>query len=1489
MTYIKKLAMKGFKSFARETIIDFDRYMNVVVGPNGSGKCLTGESLVQLSDGSIERIDNIVNSRLNMSVKTEDGFLIPGDGTEVFCLDMDKLKINKKPIKAFVKRTSPEKLLRIKTKSGREIKTTKYHPLFILKDNQVIAAKAEELEKGKRIAVPRNLFFETEDKYFTEILDLIIPEDNIHICHREEYSQILRYIKENMTWKELAKKIGVHPYVIKGILDKQSVNFAYLIKILRYSKFNDKEIINMINEMISKGSEERVKLNLINSSEFARFLGYLLSEGGIREKSLIHFTNGDEELIDDYVNLIMKLFNKKPVVKRYDYKNCWTVYFYSESLKKILIKFGVAYETEHKQISNIFLKHSSKKEISELLNGLYCGDGYVSDSSIEITTKSNKLAEGIINCLLRLGIVARKRKEIKKIRSINFMGIYNNIVIYGVSNFNIFNENIKLIHNKKRERLNKTLCKKNNPNTELIEINNLVKKISIEQGINIKKYKKEFPRIDSYAYNQCLPSRYGLQYLRNNLLLKTSESTILFDKLISSDIFWDEIIEIEEIKGVDWVYDLCVEKDHNFIANNIFVHNSNVTDALCFVLGRLSIKSIRAAKASHLIFSGNKQYKGANEAYVEIVFDNSDKAFSLDKQEIIIRRIVRKNGQSIYRINHETKTRQEVLELLAQAGIDPHGFNIILQGEIEKFVKMPSDERRKIIEEVAGISVYEMRKEKSLKELEKTDDRLKQINAILRERTNYLRNLENEREQALKFKKLEETVKKCKASIINRKIQEKEKELKEILDKSDSKRKEIEKKENQISRIQGEINNFNQEIENISRTIQQSSGLEQDSLISDISSLKQEIAGLTAKKENFENQLSELERRRSSLEDSIKSYEKEIEEIKKEKGKDTKKELEKKKTKLDEFEELKREYYNLKSFLSSLNSQIEDKKREIQRIRNESNFVLNQIEQTEKEIRINDASEKHNETLVYLKNSIAKSKEHAAKIEYEIIEKEKICAAQNHSIKESEEVKAQVAKLDICPLCKTKITKEHIDEVIKKSDLNIFYAKKIIEESENQIKKFKEELKELKEKIANQAIETNIREIDIVKIKNINEKKQQLIRNNEQIKIFDAELKNLENKKKLIDAKFSMIKISDEHYETLKLEVNEMQRSEERNLGIEITTKQRELERIKVAIKQNLRDKEEIIEESKNIEENLRQKQKIVEEKEKQSEILKKKYQKMFEHKNEIQDKVRFLESNLMNQQNEKRFSEGEINNLMIEKAQINGRKETLMQEFEEFKNVEVISMPVEKLTEKLNESEAILARIGSVNLRALEVYDEIKSEYDKIKDKVEQLEKEEEEILKVIEQIDRKKKKVFMQTLEKINELFSRNFSQLSVKGIVTLEPENEKEIFDGGLNIIVKVGGGKYFDVTSLSGGEQTLVALSLIFSIQEFRPYCFYIFDEIDAALDRRNSEKLAYLLKKHMKEGQYLIITHNDSIISESSNIIYGVSMQEGVSKILSLQI
>ena len=917
---------------------------------------------------------------------------------------------------------------------------------------------------------------------------------------------------------------------------------------------------------------------------------------------------------------------------------------------------------------------------------------------------------------------------------------------------------------------------------------------------------------------------------------------------------------------------------------------SNITDALCFVLGRLSIKSIRAAKAAHLIFSGNKDFKPATHAYVEITLDNEDGTFAIEGKEVVIKREVKKNGQGIYRINHQTKTRQEVIELLSQAGIDPHGFNIVLQGEIEKFVKMHADERRKVIEEVSGISVYEMRKEKSLKELDKTNEKLKQINAVLRERTNYLRNLENEREQALKFKKLEKTVEKCKFSIIKRNLLERDKQLNNTLKNINEKKEDMGKVENRINKTQGEIDDFNAKIEVINKTVQKGAGVEQDSLMKDISQLKQEIAGLNARKENFENQLVELDRRKESLENSVKTTEEDIAIMTKEKGKNKKHDLEKKKTQLDNFEENKRKYYLVKSNLSGVNSQLADKVHQLQNLRNEAHIVLEKIEDLERDVKIKESSEQQKEEIEKLKSGLENNKKLILNKQDLLLEKEKIEAVESGKIDEANKLKKEVGKLDICPLCKTDISEEHIKEVVNHSDKKINSSMNLIKETEINIKKLKEDIDKLRNKISKQETEISDREVSVIKIQTINDRKEQLRRNNGQIKLLEKEIESLSKKKDSFEKMIEMTKISEEDYERLKLEVNELTRSEERNLGIEITSRQRELDRIKLAIKQNIRDKGDITEELAELKESLEGKDEIVAEKEEKAEELKKKYQNMFEEKNRLQDKVRGFESQLIKEQNEKRHKENDMNNFNIEKAQISARIDTLKEELVEFKkDIEFLNIPVDKLRDKLHNAESILSRIGSVNLRALEVYDDIKAEYDKIKEKVDQLGKEQESILRVIGQIDRKKKKTFMETLDNINKLFGRNFSSLSTKGEVSIVPMDKKEIFNAGLDILVKVGPGKYFDVTSLSGGEQTLVSLALIFAIQDLHPYSFYIFDEIDAALDRRNSERLAYLLKKHMKQGQYLIITHNDSIISESSNVLYGVSMQEGISKVLSLEI
>jgi len=914
---------------------------------------------------------------------------------------------------------------------------------------------------------------------------------------------------------------------------------------------------------------------------------------------------------------------------------------------------------------------------------------------------------------------------------------------------------------------------------------------------------------------------------------------------------------------------------------------SNITDALCFVLGRLSIKSMRAAKASNLLFMGTKVASPSKEASVEIVFDNTNNIFGTNEEEISIKRIVRKNGQSIYKINNETKTRQEVLSILAQAGIDPNGFNIVLQGEIQNFVRMQSEERRKVIEEVAGISIYESRKEKSIKELEKTEEKLKEVSAILKERNSYLSNLEKEREAALKHKKLEEDVRKFKKSIFFSDLTKKKNESEEINKEIENKGKESEKIKKVIISFETEIETLEEKISEINSKIQKQTGLEQEKLNREISNLRAELAGLYVKKENHEKKLKEIDRKKLSLQSSMEENEVSIKNLQKESPtiEKNQKELLVKKRELEVLEGLIKKRYVNKSELKSIKERLDDKKELLNNSNNESNFLIEQIESLSSELFDKKTDEKKVEEL---RLNLKEKNELLNQFEKREREIEKIISVNNSKIEEHKKIIEKVGKLDICPLCKSKITEDHIKSIREEANPKIENFEKEIRGAELEIKEILSKRNSLKREVESISFEINKRQSDIAKLNLIHEKNIQVKNLTEKINYGKNEITELIKNKKKLEDNFDENSNVEEKYETLKIEVEEISLRNKENLSSEISFKQREFERTIISLKQLSREKDELLEELEGIEKSLSEKEKNLEIKRKEEEELTKKAKKYIEERDSFQQKIRDTELDLSEKRNSIYNLEQINNNLKVERAKKDAEVENLETEILEFPEAEIIRMNRDALIEKLKKSEETLIRIGTVNMRALEVYDEIKKEYDLIQEKVETITKEKEGVLRIIHEIDIKKKKAFLGTLTELNEIFTRNFAQISTKGQVFLELQNKKEPFEGGVDVIVKTGHGKYFDIKSLSGGEQTMVALSLIFAIQELKPYAFYILDEIDAALDKRNSERLSGLLKKYMQRGQYIVITHNDEIITGATNL-FGVSMHEGISKIISLKV
>jgi chromosome segregation protein len=248
------------------------------------------------------------------------------------------------------------------------------------------------------------------------------------------------------------------------------------------------------------------------------------------------------------------------------------------------------------------------------------------------------------------------------------------------------------------------------------------------------------------------------------------------------------------------------------------------------------------------------------------------------------------------------------------------------------------------------------------------------------------------------------------------------------------------------------------------------------------------------------------------------------------------------------------------------------------------------------------------------------------------------------------------------------------------------------------------------------------------------------------------------------------------------------------------------------------------------------------------------------------------------------------MNTLSIEEARVKAELAGVTAEFEQYHGVEIDEKkPDEVLKKEIKDAEKLRENIGSVNMRALEIYESVETEYNTLVGKKEVLVGEKDTIVEFMNEIEGKKKEMFLQTMAVIKENFQEIFSSLSTKGEADLELENPEDPFEGGLNIKVRLTGNKFLDIRSLSGGEKTMTALAFIFAIQEHAPASFYVLDEVDAALDKSNSDKLAKLVHKYSEKAQYVVISHNDNVISEAE-VLYGVSMGDhGLSKVVGLKI
>tara|TARA_B100001971_G_scaffold50013_1_gene45272 strand:- start:1341 stop:5108 length:3768 start_codon:yes stop_codon:yes gene_type:complete len=211
-----------------------------------------------------------------------------------------------------------------------------------------------------------------------------------------------------------------------------------------------------------------------------------------------------------------------------------------------------------------------------------------------------------------------------------------------------------------------------------------------------------------------------------------------------------------------------------------------------------------------------------------------------------------------------------------------------------------------------------------------------------------------------------------------------------------------------------------------------------------------------------------------------------------------------------------------------------------------------------------------------------------------------------------------------------------------------------------------------------------------------------------------------------------------------------------------------------------------------------------------------------------------------------------------------------------------------ERVGEKVAELQDRIDRMGPVNLVAIEEYKEIEQRYAELTRHHDDLVQAKERLLEIIEKINTETTEMFRTTFEQIRENFRDLFTEVFEGGKADLVLVDEEDVLNSGIEIVARPPGKKLQSITLLSGGEQTMTAVSLLFSIYQVSPSPFCLLDELDAPLDESNINRFIRVLKRFLDQSQFLIITHNKRTIS-MADTLYGVTMQEqGVSKIVSVK-
>ena len=396
---------------------------------------------------------------------------------------------------------------------------------------------------------------------------------------------------------------------------------------------------------------------------------------------------------------------------------------------------------------------------------------------------------------------------------------------------------------------------------------------------------------------------------------------------------------------------------------------SNVSDAIRWVLGEQSMKSLRGTKSEDIIFAGTQNRKSLGFAEASLVFDNSDGKLPVEYTEVTVTRKIYRSGESGYFINKTPCRLKDVLELFMDTGIGKDGYSIIGQGKIDEILSNKSEDRRHIFEEAAGIVKYRVRKAESEKKLEHTKLNLLRINDILSEIELNIEPLKNQAEKAKKYLNLRDELKDIEVGLFIYNINTYKEKLEKIIEDEDILKTQNDEASNTMQKIAELKEKLKQEIDEITSNIENTQNLglesekEKERLNSEINITKERIANNKENFSRYDNEIEEIKTRISELEEEKKTkldkknnlfsnkekFQKELDEKEKELEELTKKlsskelEIEEKKKIVEQNTDNKYEKLNN---ISTIEANLENIEKRKKQINSEIDFNISELDST---------------------------------------------------------------------------------------------------------------------------------------------------------------------------------------------------------------------------------------------------------------------------------------------------------------------------------------------------------------------------------------------------------------------------------------------------------------------------------------------------------------------------------------------------------------